>query len=173
MMEDQKKHSLGRRAFLLFLSRRVRPVFLWIALSFAAWWSERLLPPSYAVWADYAARLLLVVASAYGILVLVQSWLEYHYYTYMFTDEAFIMTSGYIMRNEVAALYHQIQNVNIMRSPLDRLIGVSRIIIFLTGSDRDSTHNKIVLPAVGRNKARLVQKELLVRARRHTVPGRP
>ena len=87
----------------------------------------------------------------------------------MFTDEAFIMTSGYIVRNELAALYHQIQNVSIQRNPLDRLVGVSRIVIVMTGSEHDAAHNKIVLPAVGKTKAKLVQKELLIRARKHVV----
>jgi hypothetical protein len=37
----------------------------------------------------------------------------------------------------------------------------------MTGSEHDAAHNKIVLPAVGKTKAKLVQKELLVRARKH------
>jgi len=53
-----------------------------------------------------------------------------HFYTYMFTDEAFIMTSGYIVRNELAALYHQIQNVNIQRNPLDRLAASARSLFY-------------------------------------------
>ena len=99
--------------------------------------------------------------------------MEYHFYTYTFTDEAFIMTSGYIVRNELAALYHQIQNVNIQRGPLDRLAGVSQIVIFMNGSEHSGAHNKIVLPAVGKTKAKLVQKELLVRARKHVMGGYP
>ncbi len=166
-LETHKKHSLGRRAFFLFLSRRIRPVLLGLALSGGVWWSERWMPLEYVVWVDYAARLLLLVTCAYFILVLLQAWLEYHYYTYTFTDEAFIMTWGYIIRNETAALYHQIQNVNILRGPMDRLAGVSRVVIFMTGSDQNASHNKIILPAVGKRKAKLVQKELLVRARRH------
>ena len=99
------------------------------------------------------------------------TYMEYHFYTYMFTDEAFIMTSGYIMRNELAALYHQIQNVSIQRRPLDRLAGVSKIVIFMNGAEKDAAHNKIVLPAVGKTKAKLVQKELLMRARQHMRPN--
>lgn len=88
----------------------------------------------------------------------------------MFTDEAFMMSSGYMVRSEGAALYHQIQNVNIERGPWDRMAGVSKVVIFLAGSEASTAHNKIVLPAVGKKKAKLVQKELLVRARRHTTP---
>ena len=93
--------------------------------------------------------------------------MEYRYYTYFFSEDAFIMTYGYMVRNEVATLYHHIQNVNIERSVLDRAIGVSKLIIMMTGSDRDTRRNQIVLPAVGKRKAKLVQIELLRRARRH------
>lgn len=165
-MDNHKKHSLGRRAFFLFLSRRIWPIIIWFAVATGVWWSERWFPADSVIWVDYAARLLFLIGCAYLVLILLQSWLEYHYYTYMFTDEAFIMTSGYIMRNETAALYHQIQNVNIVRGPMDRLTGVSQVVIFMTG-DKEAAHNRITLPAVGKHKAKLVQKELLVRARRH------
>jgi hypothetical protein len=46
------------------------------------------------------------------------------------------------------------------------MVGVSQIIIYLTGAERESGHTKIVLPGVGRKKAKLVQKELLVRAKK-------
>jgi len=170
-MDNHKKHSLGRRAFLVFLSRRIPFVIFAFAIPAAIWYGERWLPQSYFIWEDYAAKLLLLLAAAYFLFVLLQTYLAYRFYTYTFTDEAFIMTSGYITRSEVAALYHQIQNVNVRRTPLDRLIGVSQITIIMNGTDRDAPHNKIVLPSVGRKKARLVQKELLVRARRHVVSG--
>ncbi len=174
-MENQKKHSLGHRAFLLFLSHRIKFAIFLFVLTGATWYSERWIPtsdPAYAIWGDFAVKVLLLVSITYFLMVLAWTWLEYHFYTYMFTDEAFIMTYGYVVRNETAALYHQIQNVNIQRNPLDRLAGVSQIVIFMTGSERDAAHNKIVLPAVGKKKAKLVQKELLTRARRH-VPNYP
>jgi membrane protein YdbS with pleckstrin-like domain len=166
MVEPHKKYRLGNRAFFLFLSRRFRPVLLLLIVAGAIWWSERWLPLNYVMWGDYAARMVLALTGAYFVLVLLQAWLEYRYYTYTFTDEALIMTYGYIMRNEVGALYHQIQNVNIVRSPMDRIAGVSQIVIFMIGGERDTSQNKIVLPAVGKNRAKLVQKELLVRARK-------
>ena len=166
-MENHKKHSLGRRAFFLFLSKRIKSAIALFIVTAAVWWSERWAPAGYAPWVAYAAELLFLVSCAWLIFLLVRTYMEYHFYTYMFTEEAFIMTSGYITRNEVAALYHQIQNVNIYRSPGDRLAGVSKVVIFMTGNEKDSPHNKIVLPAVGKKKAKLVQKELLSRARRH------
>jgi putative membrane protein len=156
-MENHKKHSLGHRAFFLFLSRRIK----------FAWYAERWVPIEYLYLSDYIVKIILLLSCAYLFMILFYTYMEYRFYTYMFTEEAFIMTEGYVVRNESAALYHQIQNVNIQRSPLDRLTGVSQIVIFMTGAEKDTNHNKIVLPGVGKKKAKLVQKELLVRARGH------
>jgi len=165
-LQTDKKHSLGNRAFFIFLFRRIKFVAFLFILAFAIWYTERWIPAGYVSWGDYVAKVLFLVSSFYFAFVFLRTYFEYRYYTYLFTDEAFIMTYGYLMRNEVATLYHHIQNVNIERSPLDRMMGVSQIIIMMTGSDRETRRNQVVLPAVGRKKARLVQSELLRRARR-------
>lgn len=166
-MENHKKHSLGRRAYFLFLSKRIKPAVFLLIVTGALWWSQDVVPADYVGWAVYVTELVFLISCGVLVFLLFQTWLEYRFFTYMFTEEAFVMTQGYVTRNEVAALYHQIQNVNIYRSPGDRLAGVSKIVIFMTGNEKDSPHNKIVLPAIAKNKAKLVQKELLSRARRH------
>ena len=172
-MDIHKKYSLGHRAFIYFLSRRIKIVVYLFVLAGAVWYSERWIPSSFlawGLWQDYAAKILFLSGAAYLALMLIRTYLEYGNYKYIFTDEAFVMTSGFIGQSEVAALYHQIQNVNIDRGALAQLAGVSDVVIVMIGSERSSAHNKIVLPAVGRKRARLIQKELLVRARRHIVP---
>jgi len=166
-IDFNKKHSLGNRAFFVFLVRRIKLAIFLFILTAAVWYGERWIPADYAPWGDYATRILFAVSAAYLLFIVLETYLEYRYYTYLFTDDAFIMTYGYVMRNEVATLYHHIQNVNIERSIADRMIGVSKIIIMMTGSDRETRRNQVVLPALGRRKAKLVQAELLRRARRH------
>lgn len=165
-MDNDKKHSLGSRAFFLFLSRKVKWTVIFVLFTLFCWYIERWLPIAYLPWAQEIVFLLWAFTVAIFAFTVFEAWLEYRYYTYTFTEEAFIMTYGYFLRIEMAAPYHQIQNVSIQRSILDRFIGVSQIVIFLTGSEQ-SGHNKLVLPAVGSKKAKLVQKELLVRARHH------
>jgi membrane protein YdbS with pleckstrin-like domain len=163
-MENHTKHSLGHRAFFFFLARRIKFSLFLFALTLAAWYSERWIPSAHAEWGMYATEFLLALSVAYFALVFIRTYIEYRYYTYMFTENAFTMTSGSFLQKEVAALYHQIQNVNIERRPMDRLAGVSQIIILMAGP-HESANNRIVLPGVGKTKAKLVQKELLSRAR--------
>jgi membrane protein YdbS with pleckstrin-like domain len=164
--ENDKKHRLGHRAFTLFLFRRIKFLIFLVVFTLAAWYSERWLPADYAPWGLYAVKILIVLCITYFVIIFIETYLEYRYYTYLFTDEAFMMTSGYVMRTEMAALYHQIQNVNIVRGPLDRMIGVSRIVIYMTG-DKSLPQNQMMLPGVGKTKAKHVQQELLTRARKH------
>lgn len=166
-MENYKKHSLGHRAFFLFLSKRIKLVIFFFVLTGFAWYAQRWVPTNDLYISNYIVEIMALLSAAYFVMVLFWTYMEYRFYTFMFTEEAFIMTAGYVIRNETAALYHQIQNVNIQRGPLDRAVGVSQIVIFMTGNEKESTHNKIVLPGVGKTKAKMVQKELLVRARGH------
>ena len=174
-LEPHKKHSLGRRAFLLFLLKRIKGPVLFFILAAAIFYGERWVPPGgdIFIWTDFAARVALLTALSYLLAVIIITYLIYRVQTYTFTDEAFMLTSGYMTRSEIAALYHQIQNVNISRSPTDRLLGVSQIVILMAGSGRESGHTKIVLPALGKSKAKLVQRELIIRARRHVPAQAP
>ena len=166
-MENFKKHSLGQRALLRFFFKKIKIFLVMVVVLLAAWYAERWVPPVYAPYADYAVQMLMVITILVFFVTLLYAYLEYRYYTYSFTDEAFIMTYGYVVRNEVAAVYHQIQNVNIRRSVLDRFMGVSELVILMTGIDRENNRNQIALPALGKTKARIVQQELLQRARKH------
>lgn len=165
-MENQT-HSLGRRAFLLFFIRRIKLPIVLALLALAVSYSDRWLPVGYAQLDDQIAYVMFLCSIAYIVAVFLITYLEYRVYTYSFTEEAFVLTRGIAMRNEVAALYHQIQNVNINRSPMNRIFGVSEIVIYMTGADRESGHSKIILPAIGKFRAKVVQKELLSRARKH------
>ena len=168
-LDYKKKHKLGHRAYFVFLAKRIKFAFFMFLLTWTMWYFSSSFPEKYQMYTDYSAELLLVLSIAYLVFISIQTWLEYRAHTYTFTDEAFVVTHGYITRNELAAAYHHIQSVNIRRSPLDRMIGVSQIVILMTGSEQGTRRSEIILPAVGRTKARLVQKELLVKARKHSV----
>jgi membrane protein YdbS with pleckstrin-like domain len=163
-----KVRSLGHRAFYLFLLRRWKFIAIVAIVVWALWYAERWVPMDYAPFAGYAVWVAMLVGGALIFLVVFRAFLEYRYYTYAFTKDAFLMTYGVIVQKEVAAPYHQIQHVVINRTVSDRAIGVSQIVIYLAGADKEESQMKIVLPGVGKKKAKLVQGELLVRMRQKT-----
>lgn len=164
-LKTDRVHSLGHRAFYIFLLRRSKPIVIVAIVVWAMWYAERWVPMDYAPFTSYAVFVAMLIAGATFFFIAFQAFLEYRYYTYAFTDEAFIMTYGIIVHRELAAPYHQIQHVIIKRTIFERAIGVSQILIFLAGADKEESQMKIVLPAVDSQKAKLVQKELLIRMR--------
>ncbi len=169
--QGQRIHFFGQRAFLLILLRKMKIPLIFFCIAALATYASSFASPDVAPWIAYAGQVTLVAAIALTVLLGILAYIEYRANTYTFSNEAFVMTTGIAMRKEVAALYHQIQNVNINRSPMNRLLGVSEVIIFMTGADRDSEHSMITLPAIARHKAKMVQQELLSRARRHFSQG--
>lgn len=172
-MENHRKHTLGHRAFFLFLSGRSKFLVFLIVLAAGLWWTESMIPGGgeVAFWVGYGAEIVALLAAAWLLLILFYTYMEYRSYTYLFMPEAFVVNQGYILKNEIATLYHQIQNVNIERRPLDRMVGVSTLVIILAAARHEEDHNRIILPGLGRTKAKLVQKEILQRARRHAGGG--
>lgn len=171
-MDNFQIHSLGHRAFFLFLLKRIKAVAVLFLFTALAWYSVHFFPDPYSLWVDYFSKIVLLLSTAYFAFIFIVTYLEYRRHTYHFTEEAFIMTHGYMTSNEIGAVYHQIQSVNIKRTPLDRMIGVSQIVIIMTGAERDPHHSQITLPGVGKKKSKLVQQELLMRARKHAMPQR-
>jgi len=119
-------------------------------------------------WADFWFELVFFVWAGWAVFILFRSYFEYRGYSYRFDDEYFHVTKGYITRNETGVVYHQIQHVTIERGIFDRMIGVSNLIIVmnLTGNNPSASH--IVLPALNKNKAKLVHRELLRKANRQS-----
>jgi uncharacterized membrane protein YdbT with pleckstrin-like domain len=120
------------------------------------------------MWADFWFEVICLAWVGFMIFILFSSYFEYRGYSYRFDDEYFHVTNGYITKNETGVVYHQIQHVTIKRGIFDRLIGVSNLIIVmnLTGGNPSTSH--IVLPALNKNKAKLVHRELLRKAYRRT-----
>jgi membrane protein YdbS with pleckstrin-like domain len=163
-LENHEVHSLGHRAFYLFLFRRTKYIVIVLAVLGLIWYAAvKWVPADYSAIAFYVAQVASLAAAAILFMIVFRAYLEYRYYTYTFTDQAFLMTSGVIIQREFAAPYHQIQHVIIKRTMSDRAIGVSQILIYLAGADKEESQMKLVLPAISKKKAKLVQGELLAR----------
>ena len=160
-----KVHRLGQRAFVLFLTRRLRPALAVGALVLGAWWIRPLVPSDYAHAADVTFRGGLLIFAAVFLVQLIKTYLEYRSHSYFFDEEFFQVTHGYVVRNEVAIVYHQVQNALIKRDMLDRMLGISRLIISMAG---DQGTGRTVLPGLDRRKAKLIQQELMRQARVHS-----
>jgi membrane protein YdbS with pleckstrin-like domain len=172
-MDLTQSHRLGKRAYLIFFTQHLKLVLLSFLIVLLVWYEQNNLPADYAVYVLQLSVILFIFVLA---LRLVRTTFEYLGRSYKFDDEFFQVTEGYITRNEIAMAYHQIQNVNIKRSMMDRSMGVSQIIVVMSGTNTKGEVD-VVLPALDKHIARIIQKEIMRRSRRqffkHTEEATP
>lgn len=159
---------LGKKAFFLFLTRRAKLACAVLTLVIALWVMSDTFEPQYAravnmaIWIGALLFILLVIARV------AQTFIEYRGFSYKFDEEFFQVNYGFFSKNEIAIVYHHIQNAIVKRDLFDRIVGVSKLVVVMDGS-KEGGKEDIELPAIDRVQAKLVQKELMRQARIHSV----
>lgn len=163
-MDFSLTHRLGGRAFTIFLFRHSKWAVLSLLILALAWYWHSSLNAPYFWYADNAIKGLGILALAYLAFKIMRAYFEYKGYAYRFDEEFFHLTRGYIIRQEIGVVYHQIQTVVLRHDMMDRLAGVSHLVIVLNGV-AGGRQAEVILPALEFKKAQLVQRELLRQAR--------
>lgn len=117
-------------------------------------------------------NLTLVAIPVFFASSLVWAKLTYHFYRYELTDTSFKKEHGIIYKKYVAIPYGRIQNIDIHRGILHRILGLSDLNIQTAGSSSISNQdNKITefgaearLPALSKETANQLRDELIRRA---------
>lgn len=166
-MNLSETHYLGRKAFILFLVRRTKLVGFILVVSAVSAVAQYRIPAEYAELAWFAALGGLGLFVVVAVMRVIQTYIEYRSYSYKFDEEFFQVNFGYFEKNEIAIVYHHIQNAVIKRDLFDRMVGVSKLVVVMDGS-KEGREN-IVLPAIDKVRAKHVQKELMRQARIHSI----
>jgi uncharacterized membrane protein YdbT with pleckstrin-like domain len=123
---------------------------------------------------------LVVFLGVLGVLALVFIWakLTYHFYRYELTEEGFRKELGVIFKKYVTIPYDRIQNVDIYRGILARILGLSDLNIQTAGMSASVRTFSVSgggaegrLPALSREVAEEVRNELIRRARQTKNQG--
>lgn len=166
------QQQLDPKAVWLFFLRSVF-VFLfiaiWIGFSFIAVLSE-----------TTSGALGIGLVILLGVLVIAFIWakLTYHFYRYELTEEGFRKELGVIFKKYVTIPYDRIQNVDIYRGILARILGLSDLNIQTAGMSASVGRFGVSgagaegrLPALSREVAEEVRNELIRRARQTKNQG--
>lgn len=165
-LDTDRTHRLGGRAFLLFFGRGLLITLVIAGLIAATWWYGSVyVPKQYVIFYVYGLKLAAVLLLGYFLFKLSHAYLAYRSHQFRFDDEYFHITRGYINREETGVVYHQIQTVAIERPLGARMVGVAHLTVIMSGAGKGE--KPAHLPALDLRRARMVQKELLARARRH------
>lgn len=114
-----------------------------------------------------------IIIPAFLVLCFVWAKLTYHFYRYELTDAGFRKEFGVIYKKYVTIPYDRIQNVDIYRGILARILGLSDLNIQTAGMSATVGHYGISsgggsegrLPALSREDAERLRDELIQRAR--------
>jgi len=113
-----------------------------------------------------------IVVPAFIVLSFVSAKLTYHFYRYELREDGFRKEYGIIWKKYVTIPYDRIQNVDIYRGILARILGLSDIHIQTAGMSASvgrygasgvGTEGR--LPAISKDEAERIRDELIMRAR--------
>jgi len=119
-----------------------------------------------------------IIVPAFLVLCFVWAKLTYHFYRYELTDAGFRKELGVIYKKYVTIPYDRIQNVDIYRGILARILGLSDLNIQTAGMSATVGRYGISgggsegrLPALSREDAERLRDELIQRARQAKNQG--
>lgn len=102
---------------------------------------------------------------------IVWAFLWYENYRYELSTEGFKKELGVVSKRYVTIPYHRIQNVDIVRGPLQRMLGISDVRIQTAGSSTPAVSGSLhsdaegTIPGVSHEEAEKLRKELIERAK--------
>jgi membrane protein YdbS with pleckstrin-like domain len=161
-----------RAVWLFFWSSIVSWLFSVVFLAFWVWTflsdfeeTESLIPDGVFFW--IAALAVFALACCYA-----WSKLTYHYYRYELTDAGFRKESGVIWKRYVTVPYTRIQNVDIYRGILARILGLSDLHVQTAGASASISRYGVAgagsegrLQGLSKEDAEKLRDELVQRAR--------
>lgn len=105
--------------------------------------------------------ILAVLGGLIGVILLIVlgAWISWRFATYRITGEAVETRSGVLFRTHRRAPLERIQSVNLQRSLLARLLGLTKIQVLTAGQG-----GKVELAYLGYGDAKTVREQILMRA---------
>jgi len=143
-MENEQK--LGIRVFLLHLCQTLIFGFCLLALSVVLlYFQDLIIAKGSLSFSSGTVEPILnflikasFVASLFALLIGVEiSWLSYMDCTFHLGEDAFTIKRGILTKTQISIPYRQIQDVYLNQSLLQRMLGVSKLVI-LTGGDDEN-----------------------------------
>lgn len=161
-----------KAVWLFFISSVLRSV---IPIVFLSFWLAAFLGGSFGTNPDTLSfgflNWLWVIIPLYLILSFVWAKLTYHFYRYELIENGFRKESGVIYKKYVTIPYDRIQNVDIHRGILARLLGLSDLNIQTAGASVSFNRYGMGgasaegrLPATSKDVAEKLRDELIQRA---------
>ena len=170
--------TLGNKVFWLFFLQASPAAFVFLLVSvvlFILSFQSFLANTMFGNMQNYmlgATLISFVISLIIFAISFAFAWLNYKNYVFSMAEDSFKIKRGILSKTENAIPYRQIQNVDIERSLLFQMLGLSRLIILTAGHEDEKPSGvpkgddeaEGVIPAVDQKLAGWMQTELLKRA---------
>jgi len=163
-----------KSVWLFFLSFVLRWFFVIVFLSIwsVGFWSRSENGIDSGIFSFGLLSWLWFILPVFLVLCFIWAKLSYHFYRYELTELGFRKESGVIYKKYVTIPYDRIQNVDINRSLLSRILGLSDLQIQTAGMSAVVSRGMGTgmgaegrLPGLSKNIAEQLRDELILRAR--------
>jgi membrane protein YdbS with pleckstrin-like domain len=171
--QKPRYRHLGFRAYWMFFFQKAKVMLgIAIALVFLSKLREIIvLTPELHVLLENSliALLLLFLLTFVGSLLVAA--VQYIAYEFMLDEHALKIRSGILNLQIEAIPYRQMQNIDIERDIIYRILGISRLVILTAGTEDANSDNESegIIPALDKNVAHEIQQELIRRANQEKI----
>ena len=173
LLTEGKYQHLGNRAFWIFFFQNARAFYAiaGFALALATLKRVFIFPDEIALLIDQVMSLLVSIYFLVLVATFLGTLLQYIAFEFMLDEHAFKIRSGIINLNIDAIPYRQMQNIDIERDLLYRLLGVSKLVILTAGTEDPDVNDESegVIPALDKHLAAAIQQELIKRANQERI----
>jgi uncharacterized membrane protein YdbT with pleckstrin-like domain len=161
--------NLGERTFWLILSEKLSFSFGFFILALILSFVRK----SSFVSPDLVRSIGLLGIAAWAaffvflIAAFIASRLVYRNNAFAFSEDALKIRRGVFTKLEIAIPYRQVQNVEIERTLIQQMMGISKVVIITAGTDNPATsrdESSCTMPVIDKDIAIGLQNELLRRA---------
>ena len=166
-MENKSYEHLGITAFWIFMLQMMSPALIFLLIAFLFPQLSATMPPELLRYAEPFGRFFFLIGLAALLIGGVIGYLRYITYIFCLADHALLIEQGILNKERVSIPYRQVQNINLRRSIIDRLLGVSHLIILTAGHEdsRDPGDPNYEaeghLPLLDKHRAEQIQAELV------------
>ena len=130
-------------------------VLLGLLVAAAGWLVLRFVPVLLS-WLGPAELVVLAVAAAVGVLGLLHAFARYRVWRFELQEDALYLERGVITRVETAVPYVRVQHIDTQRGPVDRLAGLSSVVVYTAGSRGAD----VTVPGLAPDRARRLRDRL-------------
>lgn len=175
MIEKNEEQHLGHKAFIFFLWRYCnKSIVIFIAAAIIAFGRMPIISlvtgkktfdgaSALEIYSYDFVLLIFTLAFILFIIGYVSAYFEYKNYSFTLEEYSLKVRKGIMSKEEISVPYRQIQDVNIERSFIYQIFGVSRLVFITAGREEPDIHEETeaVLDPLEKNVAEEVREELL------------